>query len=262
MPNEHVSEVKLLPVSSPATAALERRVAELEVALAARDTFIAVAAHELRNPITPVIGMVELTLAAAKAGTSTPEQLVRRLEMIKLSVARFWRRAEVVLNVARFNAGNLQLDPEPVDLSALLVEMTQSFEGAARRASVQVTLTVAPGLTGDFDRMALEQILDNLLSNALKYGNRTPIEVSAEAERALLRLTVRDHGKGVPAADRERIFGRFERAIGRGGGGGFGIGLWLVRQLAEAMGGGVEVAEAPGGGALFTVTLPLQMRKP
>lgn len=262
MPNVPASGAELLPVSGPATAALERRVAELEAALAARDTFIAVAAHELRNPITPVIGMVKATLAAAKAGTSTPEQLVRRLELIQQSVTHFWRRAEVVLNVSRINAGNLLLDPEPVDLTALLVELTQSFAGVAQRASVPVRLTVAPGLAGAWDRVALEQILDNLLSNALKYGDRTPIELSAEAEGALLRLTVRDHGKGVPAADQERIFGRFERAIGRGEGGGFGIGLWLVRQLAEAMGGGVEVADAPGGGALFIVTLPLQMRKP
>jgi len=244
-----------------AIVALETRVAELEAALAARDIFIATAAHELRNPMTPVIGMVEATLAAARAGTCKPEQLVYRLELIQQSVSHFWRRAEVVLNVARINAGNLQLDSEPVDLTTLMGEVVEAFAGVARRSSVHVTLVVAPGLAGSWDRMALGQILENLLSNALKYGDRTPIKLTAEIEGAHLRLAVRDHGKGLPAADREKLFGRFERAIGRGEGGGFGVGLWLVRQLAEAMGGNVQVADAPGGGALFTVTLPLQMRK-
>ena len=238
--------------------ALQRRVAELTEAVAARDTFIAVAAHELRNPMTPILGQVELLLAAVKAGRCPPDQMERRLERVQRSVRRYLKRAAILLDVSRLNSGKLQLEPEPFDLAALLREVAGEFAEAAGRAGIPIRVDAPDSLPGTWDRLAVEQVVDNLVSNALKYGSRSPIEVSAEAGGGWVRLQVRDHGDGIPAADRTRVFQRFERAVGQGERrSGFGVGLWVVGRLVGAMGGTVAVGDAPDGGALFTVTLPI-----
>ena len=129
----------------------------------------------------------------------------------------------------------------------------------AQRAGVLFTLTVPSSLLVTWDRLAVEQIVDNLLSNAVRYGARTPVELSAEVRDGQVRIQVCDHGRGLPPADRDRVSGCFERAVGLGERrSGFGVGLWLVGQLVAAMDGTILVEDAPGGGALFTLTLPQQ----
>jgi two-component system OmpR family sensor kinase len=232
--------------------ALRNRIAELTEAVAARDTFIAITAHELRNPMTPIVGQIELLLSRVRAGHCSPEQMQPRLERLQQAIARYMKRTAVLLDVSRIAEGKLELEPEQCDLTALLHETAETFIEAGRRIHVPITVTVPDRLSGTWDRLAVEQIVDNLLSNALKYGGRTPIEVSAEACGAQVRIQVRDHGGGIPAKHRARVFQRFERAIGLGERrSGFGVGLWLVRHLAESMSGAITVEEAPGGGALF-----------
>ena len=139
----------------------------------------------------------------------------------------------------------------------MLHEVASEFTGMAQRAGVLLTLTVPDRLMVTWDRLALEQIMDNLISNAIKYGAHTPVGIMAKAEDGQVHIEVSDGGAGVPVADRERVFGRFERAVGPGERrSGFGVGLWVVGQLVTAMGGTVVIGDAPGGGALFTLTLP------
>ena len=107
------------------------------------------------------------------------------------------------------------------------------------------------------DELAVEQIADNLLSNAVKYGAGEPIEVSLVCDGAEARLTVRDHGIGISEQDQARIFDAFERAVSRREEGGFGIGLWVVRHLVDAMHGEIPVTSGPAEGSTFTVILPL-----
>jgi signal transduction histidine kinase len=103
----------------------------------------------------------------------------------------------------------------------------------------------------------LEQVTDNLLSNALKFGAGRPVHVSLRSDGQSASLTVRDQGAGIPEEDRARIFKRFEQAVTRREHGGFGIGLWLVNQLTTAMGGSIELESARGEGTTFTVVLPV-----
>ncbi len=233
------------------------RITELTAAVEARDTFIAIASHELRNAMTPLAGEIDLLLVTVRGGHLTPEQVQRRAERIQLTMQHYMKRADILLEVSRINSGRLQLELEPCDIALLLREMAAEFANAARRAGVPITVRVPDSLAGTWDRLALEQIIDNLISNALKYGARTPVEITATPRGEQVCIEVCDHGGGIPPDDRERIFGRFERAVERGERrSGFGIGLWIVRRLVEAMGGAVVVGDTAGGGALFIVTLP------
>ncbi len=238
---------------------LQQRVAELALAVEVRDTFIAVAGYELRNPMTPIIGQLEFLQTAIMTGRCPPEQVGPRLERIQQTVRRYVRRAMVVLDVSRITSGKLHLEAEPFDLVPLLQAVASDFAEAAQRAGILFTLTVPDSLLVTWDHLAAEQILDNLLSNAIRYGARTPVEMSAEARDGQVRIQVCDHGRGIPPADRDRVSCCFERAVRLGERrSGFGIGLWLVGQLVAAMGGTILVEDALGGGALLTLTLPQQ----
>ena len=236
---------------------LRRRVAELIEEVRARDAFIAFAAHEIRNPITPVVGQIELLLSAVRSGRCAMEQVEQRLMRIEQMVWHYVKRATVLLDVSRITKGHLQLELKSFDLATLMRDVAGRFTGEVQRAGCSITLTVPDSLPGIWDRVAVEQIIDNLISNAIRYGARTPVELSAEDCGEHVRLRVRDYGGGIPAPERERIFGRFEQVLGRSERRtGFGVGLWVVCQLASVMGGTVAVEDAIGGGALFTVTLP------
>jgi two-component system OmpR family sensor kinase len=236
---------------------LRHRIRELTAAVEARDTFIAIAAHELRNPMAPIIGQIDLLRSAVRASRCTLEQVDDRMERIQQSMRHFVTRTDILLDVSRINSGRLRLALEPCDIAILLRDIAADFAGAALHAGVTISVISPDRLLGTWDRLALEQIIDNLLSNAIKYGSGTPVEISAESCGERVSIQVRDHGSGILAADRERVFGCFEWAVGRDERrSGFGVGLWVVRQLTEAMGGSVAVGDTPGGGASFTVNLP------
>jgi signal transduction histidine kinase len=247
---------------SSSVAELRQRVAELTVAAAARDTFITVAAHELRNPLVPIVGQIDLLLSAVRSGRCPPERVEQWLELIQHTMRHFLRRAGVLLDVSRIASGGRQLSPEPFDLVALLTEIVTDHAAAAHHAGTTITVRVPASLPGTWDRLAVEQIADNLVSNAIKYGAATPVELDAASRGEHVVIRVRDYGGGISAADRERVFGRFAQAVGQGKRrNGFGVGLWLVRQLAEAMGGAVDIESASGGGALFIVVLPRHVKE-
>lgn len=237
--------------------ALQRRSAELADAVAARDAFIAIAAHELRNPVTPMIGQVDLLLSGIRAGKYSMEQVERRLERVRQVMNHYIKRAVVLLNVSRITSGKLKLEPAPCDLADLVQKIVENFAEAARYAGSPIEIEAPSSLPGTWDQLAIEQIVDNLISNALKYGARRPITVCVEAVDDEVRIRVRDRGPGIPAEIRSRIFDRFERAVGLDESrSGFGVGLWVVGQLVDAMVGTIMVSDAQGGGSVFSVTLP------
>jgi two-component system OmpR family sensor kinase len=236
---------------------LRRQNAELIEAVAARDTFIAVAAHELRNPMTPIVGQIDLLLSALQAGRYSSAQVEHRVRRIRKAMDHFIKRAGTLLDVSRITSGRFQLAPAPCDLSDLVRETAETFAQTARYSGCSIGIEVPENLPGAWDRLALEQILDNLISNAIKYAPSKPITVSAEDLGSLVRLKVQDYGPGISAGDRARIFERFERAVGASDRRtGFGVGLWVVGQLVAAMEGTIVVDDASGGGSVFTVTLP------
>ena len=239
----------------------DRLIEELREAVRARDEFVAIAAHELRNPMTPILMQVHNLLAAARnPRRCRPEVLAPRLELLEHAVREFVRRSTTLLDVSRVAAGNLRIELTEVDLSRVVRDAVDRAGIAARMARSRLEADLQEGVIGTWDRLALEQVAENLLSNALKFGAGKPVAVTLHADARAARLAIRDRGIGISEEDRARIFARFERAVTRREHGGFGIGLWLANQLVTAMGGAIAVESAPGEGTTFTVTLPLGRR--
>ena len=236
-----------------------RRVAELAKAVAARDNFIAVAAHELRNPMTPMIGQIELLLKGVKADKYSLPQIEERLERIHRVMGHYLKRSATLLDVSRITSGKFKLAPAPCDLSLIVREIAETFDEAARHTGASIKIQAPDSLPGVWDRLAVEQIIDNLVSNAIKYGGKKQVVVSVEehGNPTHVLIRVRDHGPGISPRNRARIFGQFERAVGLNETQpGFGVGLWVVGQIVEAMNGEITVNDAQGGGSIFQVVLP------
>ncbi|MBL6080068.1 HAMP domain-containing histidine kinase [Belnapia sp. T18] len=236
----------------------DRLIAELREAVRVRDEFVAIAAHELRNPMTPILMQVSSLLAAARApDRCRPELLVPRMEILQIAVREFVRRSTALLDVSRIAAGNVRIEPVEVDLTGVVSGVVDRAVIAARMARSTLEADLQPGVLANLDRLAMEQVAENLLSNAIKFGAGKPVNVVLRSDGHVARLAVQDRGIGISEEDRARIFARFERAVARRDHGGFGIGLWLANQLVTAMDGTIAVESVPGEGTIFTVTMPL-----
>ena len=246
-------------------ARLIAEVARLTEAVEVRDAFLAVAAHELRNPMTPIIGRIQILARAVRRPDFQVERLVQGLDEIEWSITRYLKRANVLLDVSRITSGKLTLDRVPVDVCEVAREVIENFTPSRQHTGSELTLDL-PGepVVVSGDRLAIEEILDNLVSNAMKYGANEPIllRIGLEEEQRCAVIRVSDSGSGISADDQARIFERFERAIQPGEHlRGFGVGLWIVRQLCQGMEGSVRVDSSPGQGSTFSVSLPLQSSK-
>jgi len=242
---------------------LRQQVAELREAVRARDDFIAIAAHELRNPMTPIIGVAELALKAARdAGSACPPRVTTLLERMQLLAQDFIQRSTRLLDVSRIEAGNLQLESSSTDVSALVLAVARKYDVIAARSRSPVELAIEDGIVGVLDRLAVEQVVENLLSNAFKFGAGEPVTVRLRLDGPSVQLDVQDRGIGMLPDQQARLFGRFEQVIAQHRGTGFGVGLWLANRLVTAMGGRIAIASRTGEGSTFTATLPLTPLEP
>jgi signal transduction histidine kinase len=240
---------------------VEARVAELEAQVRARDEFLAIAAHELRNPMTPIAAWVELLLGLARREPSRiSPQMLHGLERLERLVEAYVRRATTFLDVSRISSQNLQLTFTELDLSSLVRDTVTAMLPAAENAGCRVSLAIQQNVTGSSDRTAVEQIVENILSNAIRYGAGQPISVTLSGNASTAQLTIRDQGMGISEADQARIFDQFQRAKANNTAGGFGVGLWITRQLVLAMAGDISVTSKVGFGSTFIVVLPLKGR--
>lgn len=232
---------------------------EAQQAIGLRDEFLSVASHELKTPVTSLQLSVQGLLRRARSGalrTASAETVAHSVEGIERQALRMAKLVNTLLDVSRIHAGRLELELEEVDLAALVRDIAARFapELALSGATLQVHAdTPMPGL---WDRSRLDQIVTNLLSNAIKYGERKPIEIQVGGDARTALLEVRDQGIGIPSERQALIFRAFERAVSSRHYGGLGLGLHIVSQLVERLGGVVRVQSEAGRGATFTVALP------
>jgi PAS domain S-box-containing protein len=233
---------------------------DLQKALQIRDDFLSVASHELKTPLTSLQLQLQLlwrSLPETDAdGNLHPAR--KRIDATRRPAERLHQLVNNLLDVSRIRAGRLALERETVDFAALLQDVVNRAEADAAGAGCKLVLQADSPVVGRWDRLRLEQVVTNLLSNAIKYGASHPVELAVIQEGSTARLTVRDHGIGVAPENQARIFQRFERAVSERHYGGFGLGLWIVKQIIESLGGDIRIESQLGQGSTFTVTLPIE----
>jgi signal transduction histidine kinase len=188
--------------------------------------------------------------------------LSKRLAISERQIERLTHLINNLLDISRITAGRMDLRIEEVDFAGVVRETVARLEDSLARAGCTLTLEVSDPLRGEWDKLRLEQIVTNLMSNAMKYGAGRPIEVSLSGTPDSVRLEVADFGIGIAPESQSRIFGRFERAVSERNYGGLGLGLWIVRQIVDALAGTVTVQSAAGKGSRFAVELPRRRAQP
>jgi len=221
-------------------------------ALLSRDQSFAAAAHELGNPLNALFLQVHALIRTSGLEPRTQARVFAMERLIKQLVDLNHR----MLDTSRLSAGQFDLRLENVDLTSLVQDLLANSAEQLAWSRCPATFSSPGPVIGRWDRLRLEQVVSNLISNAMKYGFGQPISVSIEATADLAWLSVHDHGIGIAAKDQDRIFERFERAAQVGGSRSLGLGLWVVRQIVGALGGTIRVESSLGAGANFTVGLP------
>lgn len=227
-------------------------------AVRARDRFLSICSHELKTPITSLKLQAQITKRHfKKSGRLDPRQVSEMVDNMDQQLNQLARLVEDMLDTARIETGRFSLNMEELDLSELVKEVVARFSPQARNAGVEVGVTadVPAFVCADPDRIT--QVIMNLLSNALKYGDGKPIGVNASIERGRAKVSVRDQGMGIADKDRGRIFDRFERVVSHQNISGMGLGLFISRQIMEAHKGEIHVESMLGGGSIFTIELPI-----
>jgi signal transduction histidine kinase len=226
--------------------------------IAVREEFISVASHELLTPLTSLkLRLQLLQRRRCRGWMPTAEKLDQMFAADDQQVDRLVRLVDDMLDTSRIDRGQLVLRREPVDLAELAEAVTRRFGPQLEAAHVVASFEAEGPVCGRWDRDRLDQVVTNLLSNALKYGAGRPVAVRVRGDATHAWVAIRDHGMGIAPHHQVRVFERFERAVSGRSISGLGLGLHIVRSIVTAHGGTVSLKSAVGEGATFTVRLPL-----
>ncbi len=227
---------------------------EAQQATRARDDFLSVAAHEIRGPLSSI----HLAVQTLQRHELAPPARDKMLGLVVREDRRLARFVEDILDVTRIRTGTLRYEDADVDLAEVVRDVAQTLAIEIERSRSTLTIDAPAAVVGRWDRFRLEQVVTNLIQNALKFGLGKPIEVTARASEGEATLTVTDHGIGVPQDQCDAIFEPYKRAVSARHYGGLGLGLFIVRTIVTRYGGSVRVEPREGGGARFVVRLPLR----
>ncbi|XYI02261.1 AAA family ATPase [Sorangium sp. So ce1128] len=240
-------------------ALLLAREREARAAAEAAERRTAFLAHELKTPLTGLhLKLDALTRSIKHQETVSSSWLSPSLMSFKRQLGRLSLLIDSLLDLSRVQMGRLVLTREPVDLTALVRDVAGRLSEQAELAGCELHVQATGAIWGQWDRLRLEQVATNLLTNALKYGGGKPVRIVADADGAAARLSVLDQGIGIPEPDQQRVFEAFERATGLYQAQSLGLGLYLVRELVRAHGGRVHLHSRPGSGTTFVVELPIE----
>jgi signal transduction histidine kinase len=229
---------------------------EARQAIVIRDEFLSIASHELRTPLTALRLQLQALRRLVTKRSTDPAWLTERIEKSIAFAARFDALVRDLLDVTRIAAGRLRLDLRDVDVTGVAREVIERFSDEAARVSSSLELRDRGPLVLRCDRARIDQVLTNLLGNAIKYGAGKPVRVTVGKEGDRAAIVVQDEGIGVAPELYRRIFERFERGVSDRNYGGFGLGLWIAREIVVAHGGTIEIDSAPGKGSTFRVEIP------
>jgi signal transduction histidine kinase len=236
--------------------------AEAEAALRTRDEFLSIAAHELKTPLTTLMGNIDLIQRRARREGGLSERDSRAIGVATQQARRLKQMIDSLLDLSRLELGQLSIEPNPLDLGRMTRRVVDEVQPGLLQHSISCHTPETPVMI-EGDEVRLEQVLQNLLQNAVRYspnGGKIEVIVTADEQAALASLRVRDHGIGIASDALAQLFERFYRVpdttiehIH-----GVGIGLYVVKEIVTLHGGTVDVASEAGVGSTFTVNLPLQ----
>lgn len=238
---------------------------ELKQAVRMRDDFMSIVAHEVRTPLNGLILETQLRkmhLARDNAAAFTLDKMHAMVERDERQIKSLIRLIEDMLDVSRIRTGKLSIRPARFDLVQLVHNLLQNFAPQVEAAESSVSLIADQPVMGDWDEFRIEQVISNLLTNALRYGAKSAIDVRVYNHHGQARVEVQDRGIGIGVENQQRIFQQFERVSTRAVVAGLGLGLFISQQIVAAHGGSITVESRIGEGALFRVCLPLQENSP
>ena len=240
---------------------LQSTQSELEQAVRMRDDFMSIVAHEVRTPLNGLILETQLRkmhLARDNAAAFTLDKMHAMVDRDERQIKSLIRLIEDMLDVSRIRTGKLSIRPNSFDLVQLVSNLLQNFAAQIEAAETTVTFEADVPVKGCWDEFRIEQVISNLLTNALRYGGRSPIQVRVYRQGNEARVEVQDHGIGISAENQKRIFQQFERVSAKTVVAGLGLGLFISEQIVAAHGGSIVVESQINEGALFRVCLPIE----
>ncbi len=257
---------------------VKERTAELEViarenarlyevaqrALRVREDFLSIASHELKTPLTALhlqLQMAQQKLARGDLLSLPLEGIARALEASERQAVRLTRLVEDLLDVSRIRGGKLTFAFSRVNVSEVVRDVVDRFREQLTRVGSSVTMEIEDRIEGSLDQMRIEQIIDNLLVNVVKYAPGQPVRVSLGRAGGVATLIVDDRGPGIAEDKQQTIFERFERGDASNSAGGLGLGLFIVKELVDGQGGSIRLQSRLGEGARFIVELPLRQER-
>ncbi|MDD4973976.1 MAG: PAS domain S-box protein [Bacteriovorax sp.] len=232
----------------------------IEKSIQLRDDFISIASHELRIPLTPIricLQLLKRHIYTMSPGDVKSEVLFKALENADKQFDRFLMLVENLLDVSRISADRLILEYEEFDLSELVTEVVERFTPQFSKVGCQVKLKSQTPIIGNWDRARIDQVISNLLTNAMKYGEGKPIYITVSLSGNQAFIIIRDFGIGISKEDQPKLFGRFERTASVKHFEGLGLGLFISHNIISALGGNISFESNAGEGATFTVELPV-----
>jgi signal transduction histidine kinase len=239
--------------------------AERRRAIRLRDQFLSMTAHELRTPLTPMklqMHLLRRTLESASGSSDQKmvEQVRKKVLLFDKQIDRLARLVDELLDVSRVQSGQFTLKLTEFELGPAVREVVEAFSEELVLAKSSVEVRTEDGVQGVWDRLRIQQVVSNLLTNAMKYGLGRPIVVTVDswAPHRSARIAIADSGAGIPLTEQQSIFEAFERGSHVPGVGGLGLGLYIVARIVEAHHGSISVNSKLGVGSTFTVQLPLQ----
>lgn len=232
-----------------------------EKSIQMRDDFLSVASHELKTPLTPIKLEIQLVKQYLQFAD---KEMVPKFDLIMKHLAdadkqfdRFLKLVANLLDVSLISADRLILEREKVDISLLIEEVCRSFSREYEVNGVPLSTHIEKHIEGSFDRIRIEQVVVNLLSNALKYGSGKPVELSLHKENDEIFLSVKDRGIGIAKDDQKKLFEKFERIAPVKNYPGMGLGLYIANNIVKAHDGRITVESEPSQGTNFIVEIPL-----
>lgn len=228
-------------------------------AIRMRDEFLSIASHELKTPLTSLKMQLQVARRGVNLDTGkvpTPEKLASTLDRSIRQIDRLTKLVDDLLDITRLDSGKMEYHFQSTDLTALIREVLDRFPEYAGESKLQFNLDIGPQTMVSCDHFRIEQVITNLISNAIKYGEGRPIGISLSSAQNVVRLKISDQGIGIPEDMREKVFQRFERAVSNTNISGLGLGLYITRQIVEAHQGSIQLVSSVGEGSTFIVELP------